>query len=199
MSNQSGTAFAEIIESSLYAWRAQTWQWDNLPSLGALVTIQTNQRTLFGIIHEISTQSRDSSHYPHPYQKTEEELRREQPQIFHFLQTTFTCFPVGYYENNNVWYQIPPQPPKIHDFVYNPSPEMQKLFFSHHGYLHVLLGISPHVAHLDELLLALLKQAIISGALNHDRWTELITTFSLLIGNDYRRLKLFLQRLQPYV
>ena len=60
-------------------------------------------------------------------------------------------------------------------------------------------NMSNQILHLDELLLATLKHQVDLGILNKERFTTLIKTFSLLTGNDYRRLKLFLQRAGPLV
>ncbi len=94
--------FAEVIESSLHGWLAQSWQWDTFPSFGSIVTIQGKKRTHFGIVHQIQTGSMDPVRYPFPYQKTEEELLKEQPQIFEFLKTTFSCLIIGYQEKGSI-------------------------------------------------------------------------------------------------
>lgn len=193
----SSTPFAEIIESSLTHWVAQSWQWDMFPSFGALVTLTNDHITHVAIVHSIQTGSSDASRSPIPYQKTEEELRAEQPQIFAFLKTTFTCIPLGYFDKGRVRYQLPPQPPKIHSFVQPATLELSKQFFAHPHYLHVLFGLSGHVLSMDELLLALLGQQASIGHLSPERLVEVVETISLLSGNDYRRLKLFLQRAQP--
>jgi hypothetical protein len=191
--------FAEIIESSLHRWRAQSWQWDTFPSFGSLLTIETDQRTLFGIVHQIETGSRDTLHIPMAHQKTEQELRAEYPHIFSFLQTTFICLPLGYKEHDTLWYQLPPQPPKIHAFLRHPSVEEQELFFSNEQYLHLLFSLSSCITNIDELLFALLTQAYKKTMFTQERWHNFINLFSLLTGNDYRRLKLFLQRAQSLI
>ena len=56
-----------------------------------MVTIQAPGRTVCGIVHQVQTGSMDPVRYPFAYQKTEAELRAEQPQIFEFLKTTFSC------------------------------------------------------------------------------------------------------------
>jgi hypothetical protein len=61
--------FAEVVESSLQSFTAQTWQWDNFPAFGSLVCVQGKQRTLFGIVYQVQTGSMDPSRYPFPYQK----------------------------------------------------------------------------------------------------------------------------------
>lgn len=196
---KNARAFAEVIESSLHTWKAQSWQWDQFPRFGALVTIQTPERTLFGIVHAIETGSLDPVRAPYPFQKTEEELMLEQPQIFAFLQTTFTCLTAGYAEQNMLLYQWAPEPPKIHAFVAEATPEQYERFFSDEQYIHILFGLAHQVLNLDELLLAVLKNLSDHRLLSHERLQSFIANFSLLTGNDYRRLKLFLQRVTPSI
>ncbi len=191
--------FAEIIESSLSCWIAQSWHWNVIPSFGHLVTLSHQQTTLVAIVNSIQTGSSDASRSPIPYQKTEEELHAEQPQIFAFLKTTFTCIPLGYLDKARVRYQLPPQPPKIHAFVQPVAVDISKQFLASPQYLHVLFGLSHQILYMDELLLALLEQQAALGILTPERVSAIVETISLLSGNDYRRLKLFLQRAQPII
>src|SRR5690348_3865197 len=153
--------FAEVIESSLTGWIAQSWSWDTFPEFGSIVAVEGKTRTIFGIVHQVQTGSMDPVRYPFPYQKTEEELRKEQPQIFEFLKTTFSCLTLGYQENHgNITYLIAPEPPKIHSFVTPIADNLAKQFFSSHNYLHILFGMSSGIGNVDELLLAVLKQQV---------------------------------------
>ena len=197
MSTKINEAFSEVIESSLHGFTAQCWQWDDFPSFGELITIQSGNRTLFGLVYQIQTGSMDPVRYPFPYQKTEAELLREQPQIFEFLKTTFLCLTVGYQEQNEIFYLLAPEPPKIHVFATHTASELSKRFFKDLGYLHLLFGNSGSILCLDELLLALLKQQAALGIMNKEKIGKFVDSFSLLTGNDYRRLKLFLKRAEP--
>jgi len=188
------TTFAEVIESSLSNWTAQCWQWNQGPSYGSMVTIQGKKRTLFGIVHQVQTGSMDPVRYPFPYQKTEEELLAEQPQIFEFLKTTFSCLTIGYQEKGKMYYLLAPEPPAIHAFVAPMTLDMSKEFFYSASYLHLLFGFANQIPNLDELLLAIFKHQVESKILTERKIQSFIDTFSLLTGNDYRRLKLFLQR-----
>ena len=192
-------SFAEVLESSLHTWKAQSWRWDNFPQFGSLVTITTPERTVFGIVYQIQTGSLDQARSPFPFGKTEEELLREQPQIFAFLQTTFQCLTVGYLQNGKILYQWAPEPPKIHAFVSQATPEQYEQFFASEQYIHILFGISQQVLNLDELFLAILKKLFDQKMLTQPHLCRFIETFSLLTGNDYRRLKLFLQRATIFV
>ena len=188
-------SFAEIIEGSLYTWTSQSWQWDNFPSFGSLLAVPQKNSIIVGIVYQIQTGSLDPIHMPVAYQKTEKELHEEQPHIFEFLRTTFSCLTLGFQEEGKIFYQASPQPPKIHAFVEPIPHDTAKLFFQNNRYLHLLFGNAHLVGNLDELLLALLAFKSTISPLNSEYLADFSYLFSLLTGNDYRRLKLFLQRI----
>ncbi len=196
---QSNKAFAEVIESSLYGFLAQSWQWNQFPIFGSMISVQTDKRILCGIVHQVQTGSMDPVRYPFAYQKTEVELMAEQPQIFEFLKTTFNALIIGYQEKEKFYYVSAPEPAKIHAFVTSMPTDLCKQFFYHDRYLHLLFGLQNQLFNLDELLLALVKYQVELGIMNQEKITSFIDSFCLLTGNDYRRLKLFLQRLQPII
>ena len=178
-------------------WKAQCWKWDTFPSFGSIVTIKSGLSTIFGIVHQIQMGSMDPNRHPFPYQKTQEELMREQPQIFEFLKTTFSCITLGYKQGGKISYLLSPDPPKIHTFVANAQEDECRLFFASERYLHLLFGLSNQVFNLEELLLAMINQQVVLNVFSNEKIHAFIDTFTLLTGNDYRRLKLFLQRIEP--
>lgn len=188
------TAFAEIIESSLQTFLGQCWQWNKTPQFGSLVAIEHHKRTIFGLVYQIQTGSMEPGRYPFPYQKTHEELHAEQPQIYEFLKTTFSCFALGYQENERFFALMLPEPPPIHSFIMPTNDAQKRLFFTNHTYLHLLFKIGSQITYLDELLLTLLKQQAELKLLKNDQLIDFMQVFCLLTGNDYRRLKLFLAR-----
>ena len=187
--------FAEIIESTLDSWMAQSWEWDTFPAYGSIVIVEQKKRLLYGVVHSVQTGSMDPNRYPFAYQKTEEELLKEQPQIFEFLKTTFSCITLGYKEKSIISYHKAPEPPKIHAFIRGATKEELQEFFADERYLHTLFSSGHAVQNIDELLLALLKQLQDINLLSDRKINKFIEHFSLLTGNDYRRLKLFMQRL----
>lgn len=189
---------AEIVESSLYTWRAQCWRWDHVPEFGSLVAIHNKKRTVYGLVYGITTGSLDSNRYPFTYQKTEEELMAEQPQIFEFLKTHIQCITLGFEEHEKVIYQIPPEPPKIHAFVGPLQPQTLKVFFTRPDFLHLLFQ-SPESSQTDELLLGLLRYLKKHDLLSSDKINLYLETITILIGNDYRRLSILLQRIESLI
>jgi len=184
----------EIIESSLSSWLVQSWQWNHFIPFGSLVSLKSDDLTLFGIVHQVQTGSMDPMRYPFPYQKTQEELLAEQPQIFEFLKTTFSCVAVGYAHKDKISYLMPPEPPKIHAFVGLAPENVSRRFFAQDHYLHLLFGSGA--INLDELLLAIINNLLEQKIISTEQLAPLMQTYSLLTKNDYRRMKLFLGRLQ---
>lgn len=193
----SNNHFAEVIESSYTGFLAQSWQWDCVPRFGSLVTIEQVKNTLIAIVYQSHTGSIEPGRFPFAYQKTEQELRDQQPQIFEFLTTTFSCLTLGYIHNNKLNYMIAPQPPKIHAFVQQADSNMVGRVLQKPDYLPVLFGAQVLAGNLDELLLALIAQQTELNLLTRTAIQEFMHTYALLTHNEYRRIKLFLQRVQP--
>ena len=212
----NNTPFAEIIESSLNSFLAQCWQWDNFPKFGSLVQVENqgenNGLTILGCVVAVQTGSMDPMRYPFPHQKTFDELKTEQPQIFEFLKTTFTIKVLGYSQIpplvpsssqsdeyrgiNTITYTLPPYPGKIHSFVKLCPAIVAHEFFSKPDFLYLLFSATNPIEHFDDLLLAILKQLASTKQLSNNLFDNFSQTLSLLTGNDYRRMKLLLKRVQ---
>jgi len=199
VSKINSSSFAEVIESSLQGWKAQCWNWDELPEHGSIVAIPSSKRTLYGIVYEMNMGSHDAQRTVFAYKKTEEELKRDHPHIFEFIRSTFQCALLGYAEDGTIRYHTAPIPPNIHAFVTVPSSDELRNFFAQEQYLHSLFSYEDQINSIDDLLLALLEQLAKKGILTAASLHRFTATFSLLTANDYRRLKLFLQRVQPYL
>jgi hypothetical protein len=197
MNNLSNkTCFAEILESNIATFTAQSWQWDAVLEFGSLVTATSNDRTIFAIIYDITTGPTDSIRQPVAYQKTQEELLREQPQIFEFLTTSFSCIAIGYAENNKqILYNLPPQPAKMHTFVHHATTQQYEQCFASEQFLHLLCNATLPL-NLQELLLAIIKHQINHKTLTKKRLNAFIESFFMLNKNNYLQTKMFLARLQ---
>ncbi len=194
------TYFAEVIESCLDHYMAQSWQWQYFPAFGSLVAIQDSALTVYGVVTHIQTGSMDPMRTPFAYQKTEEELLREQPQIFEFLKTHFKVQVLGYSKKEtpeHIYYVLPPKPPKIHTFVQECDPTTIAQFFSSSEFLPLLFAFAHNIQTIDEMLLTLIKQLHDKHIFNQQQIDDFCQNFTLLTGNDYRRLKLFLKRVEP--
>lgn len=190
--------FAEVVASNLQFFSAQSWKWDTFPKFGSLVQTQSDQKIIIGCVTQIETGSIDPMRSPFPYQKTEAELMAEQPQIFEFLRTIFNVQIIGYIDENGnkINYQLAPTPCKIHSFVQECASDLFVQFFKEPLYIHILFAALNQSFNLDELLLAIVNNIASRQLLTQSMLDEFCQTFSLLTGNDYRRLKLFLKRVE---
>ncbi len=186
--------FAEVIESSLKGWVAQSWQWDFIPEFGSIVSIEAKEKTLFGLVYKSSMGSLEESRHVFAYKKTLPELRAEQPHIFEFIQTTFACVLIGFLEDSSYFYRLAPTPALLHAFVQPISHDNLKEICKTDQFLHLIFSLQNE-CNVDELLLALIAFFKKRGVVSSSFYEKFYETFSVLIGNDYRRLKIFLQRL----
>ncbi len=187
-------SFAEVIESCLTHFRAQCWEYGQVPAYGSLVTVEQDELTFYALVHQSATTVADGSYAVQAYKKTEEELQREQPQIFELLKTTFIGLTVAHKLGENIKHTSAPVPTRMHAFVRYATDEECAFFTRDYGYLSVLFGHAPQV-NVDELLLAFLiilqqKKLIIESDL-----IVLLRTYLLLCGNDYSRVRFLAQRI----
>lgn len=181
----------EVLTSSLRECKAIAWDIRIYPPFGSLVTIENGQHTIFALVYHIETGPIDSIRMPTAFKMTEAQLIEQHPEIFPYICTHIHCVHVGYLQDGNPLYQVPPRPPMMHALMYQATVVQQELFFARSDYLHTLFGLLAQQAILDELLLAIVhQQQPVQEALE-----ELLQTYCVLTNNDYKRLKMFLQRL----
>lgn len=185
---------AEVIESSTTEFAAQTRALHDAPPFGAFIKT-TAPGVSMALVYHISTGSMDISRRPIAYGKTEEELKLEQPQIFELLRTELKAKIVGYLEDGQIRQLLPPQPPKLHSFVYPCTPAEIQQFTQRFEYFRTLLGLGGTLA--DELLIAAVQQTCQSCAAETARQTMVRVGKELarLLRDDYDRLESILRRL----
>lgn len=194
--NNTNKPFAEILQSTLSSWQAQCWQWNNVPEFGQLVIAHQNNSTVYAIIASITTGPKDPIRTPFAYQKTQQELEEEQPQIFEFLKTEFTCLTLGYTHNNQIYYQLPTRPAQIHTFVHEATTQDYQQFLASSDYLYLLLQTSEGTMPSQELLLALLKQALLNTSMSKEQMHNFLEHYFAHSSAQYQDTKLFLRRIQ---
>ncbi len=183
---------AEVIESCSTEIRAECWELEISPPLGAMVRI-ASAPVSFALVYQISTQSLDPGRCPVAYGKTEEELRREQPQIFELLKTEFKAILIGHQTGEQIHPILPPQPPRIHSFVCLSRPEEARGLTARPEYLRRLL-CAP-LPSVDELIVACTRQLL---AVHPDKIAFLLAVgkeLASLLAEDYERLKAILRRI----
>jgi len=183
---------AEVIESSTIEFSAQTRELNGSPPFGSFVKVGKSP-TSIAMICDIITGSAELNRRPVAYGKSEEELRKEQPQIFELLRTEIKAKIVGYSDGVEMRQLIPPQPPRLHDFVYACTPEEVGKFTQQFSYFRTLVGIGGTVS--DELLIAAVQQSCRCQAISPRACLVRIgKELSRLFRDDYDRLESILKR-----
>jgi hypothetical protein len=199
MNSTQPAYFGEIVASSLTTWTVQCWQLDTYPAFGSLIFLEYDGKCSFGIVSSIQTHSKDSSRTPFAFGKTLQELKQEQPHIFQLLTSTLTCIPLSYSENNLIIHEIPKRPAPIHTFAGACSTDLLKIFFENSSWMIPFFNLAQQNPLFDELLIALLRNGYEHRALSQESLQEIIDIFSLLTHDDYRKLKIFLQRIEVFI
>ena len=194
MSDKSA-CFAEIVESCLTYYRAQSWDYACTPAHGSLVVAEQDGLVIYALVYHSQMGTDDSVRTVHAYQKTQEELKRDQPQIFALLKTQFSVFVVGHERDNKLYYRCAPVPASLHAFVRHATLDEWRVFAQTVNYIPLLFG-QQNLFNTDELLLALV------GSLKQKKLAEeafLVELLGMCMGlcdNDYRRVRFLAQRFE---
>lgn len=220
MNLNNKTFCAEVVGSNLGQVTIVAWQHDQPFAYGSLVAIEQTlnsaprpfvlslskdgerevtkhgYRTIYAVISGAMIGSDDPSRKPFAYKLSKEELAYQQPQIFTVIQTTMTGIVVGYEQDGTICHMVAPEPAEIHSFVRPATSQEVQRFVTKPTYLQLLFSASSALNNVDELLLALVRYLKSQNALSSTSLQDMVGTYSLLTGNDYRRLKLLLSRMQ---
>lgn len=184
----------EVVYSSISQWVTQAWQWDVYPEFGAVICTENGSAQIFGIVYYIKTGSDDPVRQTFAYQKSEIELRREQPEIFEFLKTDFGAIPLGYSSDATFIYAFPSRPPQNHAFVRLATSIELKAFLGNTGSVQALFSQYSKIDCFEELLLAFLRYLEQFNLVSRALLMQVSEQLSLVTANDYRRLKMFMNR-----
>lgn len=191
----SKSAFGEVTESAITEFQITCWPERERIKLGTLVVSQSEPYPIVGIVYNITTTPDDSVRRPFAFQMSRQELKEQHPEVFAFTFTRLACATIGYLKEGRFQQVLPPLPAELHDHVEVAPTGILHAFFSSPNFVQALFHQQALQPLLDEFLLSLLV------AMHHEGLLEpildqIIEQYSLLIGNDYRRLKLFVGRLQ---
>jgi hypothetical protein len=184
--------FAEVIESSLQRYRCQSWSQELIPEFGSLVL--TSKSDIWGLVYEVQTAPNDPIRQPQALKLTDEEIQKQHPQIYNFIETTFSAIVVGH-GTQPIFYHLSPYAAKLHCFIKKATIEEEKAFFKDHAYLDMIFENTQNIANLNELLLAIINRYNKLGLLNSQFIAEFINNLTHLYGNDFIKLNLLLKRM----
>ena len=120
----------EVIEASTTDFVAQCYELYESPPLGSLVKTADLPVEMYGIVYHATTESIEPGRRPIARgrdESSEEEIYRSSPQLLKLLRTEFSALVVGHRQDNKILQYLPPQPARIHSFVYLCSPDERKI------------------------------------------------------------------------
>lgn len=128
----------------------------------------------------------------------EDEMRRQQPQIFELLRTEFSGLLVAYSEGADTALRrhLPPRPPRIHSRVYPCTAEETRALTEDLSFLRgVLLPSGGALAGVpsDELAAACLRQARAAHPDDQEFLLRAGRTLATILAVDYERLQAILR------
>ena len=130
MTSDPTARLGEVIEASTKEFTTQCYELYESPPLGALVRCGDGPSVL-GVVANIQTTSMDPSRHPIARgrdETTEEGVYRSNPQLTRLLLTEFRSVTVGHGDGGVLRPYLPPQPPRIHAFVYRCGDEELRAF-----------------------------------------------------------------------
>ena len=150
----------EVIEASTTGFVAQCYELYQMPPLGSMVKTGDSSAELYGIVCNAETTSLEPKRRPIARgrdEDSEEAIYRSSPQLAKLLRSEFEALVVGHREGDRLYQHLPPQPARIHGFVYQCTPDEVKDFGKSFDFLNIILN-----AHLpvptEELVAASLRR-----------------------------------------
>jgi len=185
---------AEVIEASTAQFTAQCYELYEIPPLGSL--IKTGD--IYGIVAHATTAGMEPGRKPIARGKdepSESAVYESSPQLQKLLRSEFTAAVVGYRKDDKIHQYLPPQPARIHSFIYLCQPEEVEEFSKSFGFLNILVNaIIPVPA--EEVIAATLRQM---SRVNKDSRAFLVAAgkeLANLYSSNIARLKNILERLK---
>jgi hypothetical protein len=188
----------EVIEAATTDFVAQCYELYELPPLGSLVKTRGQGVELFGVVYRATTTSFEPGRRPIARGKdeaSEEALYQANPQLMKLLRSEFGVVVVGHREGGKLHHYLPPQPARIHGFIYRCSPQEIREFTSSLGFLSILVNTHLAIAG-DEVIAATLRHM---SRVHEDPNAFLVSAgkeLAVLLSGDFSKLKAVLGRLK---
>ncbi len=188
----------EVIEASTTDFVAQCYELYQMPPLGSMVKTRDQSVELYGIVYNAATTSLEPGRRPIARGKdetSEEEIYRSSPQLLKLLKSEFGALVVGHRQGDKLYHHLPPQPARIHSFVYLCPPEEVKEFGQSFDFLNLLINTRLPVP-TEELVAASLRQM---SQAHEDPRAFLVAAgkeLAILLGGNLNQLKAILGRIK---
>ncbi len=192
--NDLPTKIAEVIEAGTARFVAQCYELYEIPPLGSLV----RTGDIYGIVAGASTASLEPNRRPIARgrdEASEEAVYQSSPQLLKLMRSEFEVIVVGYRDGEHVRQYLPPQPARIHGFVYLCQPDEVREFSRQYSFLSILLNAAGPTPS-EEIIAAALRQMSLAQEDSHVFLVAAGKELATLLSGDFVRLKNILGRLQ---
>ena len=204
---------AEVIETATTEFLAQCLEPEDLsfpamPPFGSWVKALDEEANnqIYGVVYHATTSPMDSVHRARALGMSLDDLREQQPQIFAMLKTEFRVAIVGFVpaaervskrkaSDSRVYQHLPPRPPQVHQAVYQCEAEEVVQFTEELDWLRTLLQVSGVPT--ESLAAAAIREVYNLRDLDRDWLVRAGRTVSVLLKDDYDRLRMILSQIHP--
>lgn len=201
----------EIIEANTTGFTARCAVLHEPPPFGAFVRVgdgavgnpgggvgreEREEVAVFALVALATTTGLDPGRRPTAFGLSEDELRRQQPQVFELLATDFTAITIGHASRGVVRSYLPPRPPRIHQRVWTCSSDEVIRLTDGAGFLRAILSRAPSgIA--DELAAAAIRHAYEARNNDPEYLVSAGKRVAQLLREDVDRLQSVLSKLPP--
>ena len=188
----------EVIEASTIDFVAQCYELYQSPPLGSLVKTSDSGIELYGIVYNATTTSLEPGRRPIARGKdetSEEAIYQSSPQLLKLLRSEFCALVVGHRQGDKLYHYLPPNPARIHSFVYLCPPDEVKEFSQSFDFLNTLIKTHLPIP-VEELMAACLRQM---SQAYEDRRAFLVAAgkeLATLLSGEFNQLKAILERIR---
>ncbi len=188
----------EVVEASTTELIAQCYELYNSPPLGSLVKTIDSSFEMYGVVYNVATTGLEPGRRPIARGKeesSEEEIYRSSPQLLKLLRTEFNVLIIGHRSGKKIVHYLPPNPARIHSFVYKCSIDEVREFSQSFDFLNILINASLPVPG-EELVAAVLRQM---SLVQDEPRRFLIATgkeLAMLLGGDFNRLNTIIGKIR---
>lgn len=187
----------ETIAVSIREIQAQSYDLYGAPAFGSFVHVASTAPgvEIYAVVQDIRTEPVDPSR-PVVARgadlSCEEAIYEENPHFQRVMRTCFTAVVVGYTWEDHVFHLLPPQPPRIHGFVFSCTPEEVAAFTQSFGFLRLLMAAQAG----NDLISSCLRTAAAARAGQPDYLVDAGRELVSLLAEDPERLSILLPLLR---
>ena len=197
----------EVIEACTADFVAQCYELYRSPPLGVLVKSRFGSGVgetggddcLYGLVAQVLTTGLEPGRRAIARGRdelNEEEVYRANPQLTKLLTSEFNVLVIGYRQDGRIFQHLPPDPARIHGFVYLCSPEEVKQFSRRFDFLDLILEARLEIPALELVIASLRRMSLVYGLEKRAFLIAAGKELAALLSADYARLKAILKGLK---